>query len=425
MAALNAMVLGRVLWRRGPDGWRREPFSVAEVAALLAEVPGEPAFRLIYEPEGLGHQTVEVPRVNRSTFSSLERVRREFSVVESEVLGWGIEPPEPAAGGSYSTLLHFELTPALVRALGGAHSRPRSAAWSVFTVAEAGDRGRASSGRGRGMLFLLPDFVALAQWGGPKRSFKSWTIPLSDRDWKALSIGLGDGDEDGTPAKPDGASRRGPVTVVAEGGSEEACPFWARLRQSGRIEAVLDLDGLADRAAQIPIRHPGNLAEAFPRPLRLDRHLAGLSFVSAVVVVLMVLSGLAQERTYRQEEPRRAERLASLDLNLAALRRNQAEMAALQAEDLTGEVASPRDRAAALRSLAAAWPDPLTLTRLSLGPQEAFRLAATVNNPGFDAAGLADLVAGAGLVAAPKDGSTFDSAKGEVEIHGVLGGRQP
>ena len=425
MAAPIAMVLGRVLWRRGPAGWQREPFSAVAAPGLLAGLRGDAGRCLVFEPEGLGHQTVEVPRVNRAAFASLERVRREFPVVESDVLGWGIEPPEPAAGGSYSTLLHFELTPSLGRGLAATHSSTRSAAWSAFSVAEAGDRGRAASRRARSMLLLLPEFVAVAQWGGPKRSFKSWAFPLSDRDWKDLAFGLGDADEDGAPAKPDPAARRGPVTVVAEGGSEAACPFWERLRQSGRVEAVLDLDGLADRAARLPCRHPANLAEAFPRPLNLDRHLGALNLVAATIVVLMVLLGLAQERAYRRQEPRRAERIASLDLDLASLRRNQAEMAALQAEDLTGEAAIPRDRAAALRALAAVWPDPLTLTRLALGPQEAIRLTAVVNSPGFDAGALAELAAGAGLVTAPRDGSTFDAAKGEVGIHGVLGGRQP
>src|SRR5579863_7971379 len=195
MSPRIAMLLGRTVWSRDGDGWKaaaypsgpsREP--IARLAEILRSGPPGKTVAL-FEPESLSHQFLETPKVDRAAFASLARVRREHPVVEAEDLGWGIEPPEAAGGGAFTTLIHAELTPGLVQvcdACAGAR-RPLGCAWSAYTAAAAAARVRGRPGRF--VLLLTPDYVALAVILGARRSFRSWTGPLSERDGKVV-LGL-------------------------------------------------------------------------------------------------------------------------------------------------------------------------------------------------------------------------------------------
>jgi hypothetical protein len=410
------MILGRGLWVRDGGGWARTEWVPRALRPGLRDAV------LLYEPDGLGHQAVEVPRVSRAVFASLEKVRQEFPVVGSEALGWGIEPPEPAAGGAYSTLLHFELTPGLLDLT--AEAGPR-AAWSAFTVAAACLPARDRAARTRCVLFLLPGFVALAAAGAGKRSFRSWPAPLSERDWGALAFLLGELDPRAPVAMAEAELRRGPVTIVAEGDSGRACPFWGDLEGSGRVEAVLDLDALAECAARLPGSHPANLLEAFPRPYYLDRVLVAAGATGLATAAFLAVLALMVQRAARAESAVARDRAAALAAEVATLEHNRAEMEELRREVPEAGETPAGDRGSALRRLVDAVPDSLTLTALSIGQDEAFRIEGLVTGPDFDAEGTRRLLARSGFAPQAQGGWAFDAATGRLSVRGSLGKALP
>lgn len=117
----SALILGRTLWKRAPSGMfiEQNDAGAASSTELLARmgdaIATGPSMRtvVVFEPEGISHELVEMPKVNRAVFASLERVKNEHPVVASKNLGWGIEIPEPIAGGAYSTLIHSEMVSGL------------------------------------------------------------------------------------------------------------------------------------------------------------------------------------------------------------------------------------------------------------------------------------------------------------------------
>lgn len=410
------MILGRGRWVRGEDGWARTEWSARGGRPAVGEAV------LVYEPDGLGHQVVEAPKASRAVFASLEKVRQEFPVVGSEALGWGIEPPEPAAGGAYSTLLHFELTPGLLDLT--AEAGPR-AAWSAFTVAAACLPARDRGARTRCVLFLLPGFVALAAAGAGKRSFRSWPAPLSERDWGALAFLLGELDPRAPVAMAEAELRRGPLTIVAEGDSGRACPFWSDLEGSGRIEAVLDLDAFAECAARLPGSHPANLLEAFPRPYNLDRVLVAAGATGLATAALLASLALLVQRAARAESAVARDRAAALATEVATLEHNRAQMEELRREVPEAGETPAGGRGSALRRLVDAVPDSMTLTALSIGRDEAFRIEGLVNVPEFDAEAARRQFAHSGFVPETPGGWAFDAATGRLSIHGILGKALP
>ncbi len=247
------MILGRTVWTRASGAWRPETFPagnsrepIARLAEFLSSPPPQRAVA-IFEAESMSHQTVETPKVGRAAFASLVRVRDQHPVVESEDLGWGIEHPDPSTGGSFATMIHSELTPGLInlRDACAATKCPLSAAWSAYSVAVACAGPARSSRTARHFVILAPDFVALASIVGGKRYCRTWMGPLHDRDWKVLSGLVGDGDPGTSPSSGDLGARRGGVLVVADGEPDRVCPIWTDLRETGRVEAVLDLDAFA------------------------------------------------------------------------------------------------------------------------------------------------------------------------------------
>ena len=192
------MLLGRTVWTRDDGVWRHQAFfgadgdarnSVTRLAEALSAAPGERMIA-IFEPDGISHQTAETPKVSRTAFASLARVRNEHSVVESENLGWGIEYPELGPSGAFSTLIHSELTPGLIHVRNScARVGSRlSAAWSAYTAAVVCANSGSSAPKAKFVLMLIPEYAAVATFGGGKRSFRSWSGPMSERDWKAFSV---------------------------------------------------------------------------------------------------------------------------------------------------------------------------------------------------------------------------------------------
>jgi hypothetical protein len=399
--------------------------AVLHAAEILS---GEPPARtvLVFEPEGMAHQAVDTPRVSRPIFASLARVRSEHPVVNSERLGWGIEPPESTQGGAFSTLLHSELAPGLLY-LREACIRGGSelaAAWPAHTAASACMKSCVPPSHARYVLILTPDFVAVSTCGGGKRSFKGWVGAMSDRDWKAFSMLIGDFEARSSHSMAEAALRRGGIAVIAEGEPKRLCPLWADICASGRLETIVNMDALAESAARIPAKHPANLAEAFPRALRLDRCLVGGALLGTSVAVTLGALDLGLSARLRSEGEAYRNREASLGNRLDILAKNQREMMELRKEAPEQHGYMQFGRHYALTGLAAEVPDALTLTTLSIGRDNSFEIDAIVVGTGFDPESLRSSLVRRGFRPAVQDGWAFDAASGRLVVRGKYGAPQ-
>jgi hypothetical protein len=426
-----AILLGRCIWTRGGQGWCRRSFDggsgiTAPAIECLAEILGEESRErtvLVYEPEGIAHQSVEMPRVSRSVFASLAKIRSDHPVVMSERLGWGIEPPEPVQGGAFSTLLHSELTPGLA-SLRDACTRGRSqlvAAWPAYTAALASMGSCTPSSRAKFVLILTPEFVAVATCGGGRRSFKGWVGPMSDREWKAFSALIGDVEARTSPSMAEVVLRRGGIAVVSDGEPRRLCPLWGEIQASGRLEEVVGMDALASGAARIDANHPANLVEAFPRPFHLDRYLIGAASAGISVALALGANDLRLQAQLRAEKSRFSLREASLESRLSALAKNQAEMVGLRNEAPEESGLSHLGKHGALVGLAAEFPESLTLTALTIGRDDSFEIGAIVVGADFDPESLRHSLERCGFKPADLNGWAFDAASGKLMVRGKYG----
>lgn len=424
MAPRVAMLLGRTVWIREGGRWNAEAFPAGparEPAARLAEaLSAAPALHtvVVFEPESLSHQPVESPKVDRAGFASLARVRREHPVVEAEDLGWGIEPPETSAGGACATVIHAELTQGLVLirdALAEVRC-PFTGAWSLPTVATALVRARGAR-TCRWALLATPDYVAVVSLAGPRRLYRSWTGSFSERDGKSLLGVLGEGK--GTLASATGgAPGRGPIVAVVVGEPEKIIPAWPELRESGRLEAVLDLDALAFAAARLSRRHPGNLLEAFPRPHSLDPLLAGAALAGCAAACAFALLVLGDRARLAALESAHGQRTVELEGRLGHLDANRRDMERLESQMPEGFGPLPVEMKPALLRLAAAVPDALTLSSFTIGIDRTFCLEALVIGRRFDALGAREAFARSGFLPTKDAGWSFDAAEGRLRVQG-------
>jgi hypothetical protein len=425
------ILLGHCIWTRDSGGWRREAFdagaagTAAAFARLEEILSGAPPRRwsLVFEPEALGHQAVETPKVSRAVFATLAKVRSEFPVVESETLGWGIEPPEAVQAGTYSTLMHAELTPGLAN-LRDACARAGSrldGVWPAYTAAVACAQSSVSAAKARHLVLLTRDFAAVATCGAGKRAFRAWCGPMSERDWKALLAVIGDGDTRLASSKGDPGLRRAIIAVIAEGDPGKLCPQWGEIHASGRVAAVMNIEALAAGVARLPKSHPANLAEAFPVPRDLNRCLAGataLALAAALSLGVLVIAGRSQ---FRRECSSIDSQAALLKGRLEGLARNRDEMNRLRREAPPDIEPIGVSRHGALLGLSAAIPDSVTLTSLAVHPDNSLEIEAMVVGPGFDAEALRQTMEKMGVVPAPSKGWAFNAATGQVVIRGKLG----
>jgi hypothetical protein len=182
---------------------------------------------------------------------------------------------------------------------------------------------------------------------------------------------------------------------------------------------------LATGASQLDSNHPANLLEAFPRPLDLDSYLwctaiAGLTFaVFAGFCVLGERNELLKVRAVNRAYAN------SLRERLAGLMKNQAEVASLrnEAPDTPGFL--PGDRYPALRGLADAIPDSLTLTSFSIAKDDAFEIEALLVGTEFESDSVRQSLIRSGFVPGPGSAWIFDAAARRLSVRGKYGYPKP
>ena len=429
------MLLGRSVWLFAEGGWRCEPFDgggelanpgIARLAELLSRKCRARTV-VIFEPEGLAHQTVDCPKVGRPVFATLARVRGDHPAVASESLGWGIEHPEPANAGGYCTLMHAELAPGLVH-LHDACARAGSrlhAAWSAFTAATASPRAGSAAAGARFVLFLLPGFIAIAICAKGRRSFRAWTGTMAERDWKVVCATIGETEARSAPSMAEADVRRGSIAVIAEGEPERHCPVWPEIRATGRLEAVAGMEALASNAARISWRHPANLVEGFPRPRQLNGCLAGAA-VGCLAAATALSAGVpGQLRQLKAADSSESSRNLALTARLADLKRNQREMEALRNEPLAGAGLLQAGKHGALLGLAEAVPDALTVTSLTIDRENRFEIEAVAVGADFDPEETRKALARGGFKPEGAGGWQFNAASGKLSVSGRYSAPQP
>jgi hypothetical protein len=248
---------------------------------------------------------------------------------------------------------------------------------------------------------------------------------LNDRDWKAVSGLIGEGEPGPAPGSGEPGVRRGGVVVVSAGEPDRVCPIWTELRATGRVEAILDLDGFSQNAARIPLAHPANLVEAFPRPRELDRLLAGSAVVGLVAALGLGAMVTGDRRRLSVLESLERQRITNLEGQIRHLAANRQEMARLRSEAPAGFGPFPTDMKGALVRLASGLPEALTLSSLSLGADRSFELEAVVAGGSFDPSAARRAFEKCGFIPAEGKGWVYEAAGSRISLHGHFDGGRP
>jgi len=219
----------------------------------------------------------------------------------------------------------------------------------------------------------------------------------------------------------EGGLRRGSITVVAECEPEKICPIWKDLQATGRVEAVVGLEALAMGAAGIPVGHPANLTEAFPRARDLNRVLGGIAITSFSAAVALGAIIFSAEIQLKAEYTTECAHAADLQGQLKNLNGNRLEMDRLRKEAPEEAGGLPLGRHKELVELASAIPDTLTLTSLVIGSDGGFEFEALIVGADFDPENTRLALARRGFVSATDKGWMYDAASGTLLVRGQYG----
>lgn len=180
----------------------------------------------------------------------------------------------------------------------------------------------------------------------------------------------------------------------------------------------MNLDEFATSVAQIPWNHPANLVEAFPRPRNLDRFLAAAAIAGVSATVALGAISFGNGEQLRAGDAADHAQAANLELHLKQLNANQREMDRLRAEIPDGSGSLPVGRYEALIGLAAAIPDALTLTSLTIRREGEFELEARVVGADFDPEGTRQSLLRCGFGADTDRGWVYDVSSGRLLVRG-------
>jgi multisubunit Na+/H+ antiporter MnhC subunit len=241
---------------------------------------------------------------------------------------------------------------------------------------------------------------------------------MAERDWKAVSLLLGD--SEGKPSNSGGKmeTRKNGIIVITNQEPARVCPFWNDLQISGRVEAVVGFDSLAETVVNIPVSHPANLLGAFPRPRNLNRYLVTIAIMG--LSVSLVFAAIASNEARRVQAPEAAiqQHVAELSARLRVLRNNEREMLLLRAQVPAGPNYDSIEMHNVLSEAANAIPDALTLTSLVIDRVGHFEIEALVVGKGFNPERTRDALSRNGFVPDLVNGWIFDNAGGKLQVRG-------
>jgi hypothetical protein len=338
---------------RTPREFSNLTHAAEVLAAHFAAEPKPIRLRLIFQPDSLETVEAACPDGNRATLAAA--LAGEFPALGDSDHAWGHEPVLPA-GDRFSTLLHFETQPGLFQfatrlaRLGLAVE----SAWPLTTYLQALPPEWTESGA---MTVIAADAGRACAYRHPAdagRTAKAW------RGESALAeVG------------------RWLAGIFAQNPEEPVLLFCANDEVAAALEANAS-----------PDRHPGLarllLTEALARPVLLPRYhpaqllprlplfTAQRAVIAASIVFLLAAgwSGIAYARDWRAgqaEVKNRDTRVATLRTEVAHLRDNAAEIAALRGTLDWAAVGPPCG--ALLEKISATLPPEIALTTLRVSAQ--------------------------------------------------------
>jgi hypothetical protein len=346
---------------------------------LEAESPEvKSAIPIIWEPTGdhaLTHDRIDVPRVDRAGFASLEEVKKKYQGIATSTNAWGFEPlPKGLMNGK--VFLHVETVPVIQMFGDTAISQgvPISAVWALPTVAFNG------FGRGIGVkvLAVAPGFCGiytLPNTGGPTRGVVS-VIDTNDETsarnlYPALeAAGFFNSDAAPKAWKIVGAMEDLQALIpILEASDPRVVEFMTKAVNQVRPTSWGDF--IADGIKKLPRGGTQDLWATFPQPFPLGTvfrwasgvfALIALIFAGAAIHTNKVMADTA--RLNQAVEQSVAQALADANSDLKTFDDLKAQATG---RDTVTNKAFPRGRAAILRVLSENVPQEYTLTGLTVG----------------------------------------------------------
>jgi hypothetical protein len=144
-----------------------------------------------------------------------------------------------------------------------------------------------------------------------------------------------------------------------------------------------------------------------------------------VVATCAGLGSMGAKRRYLEASVANEAKAEAAAGRLAALAANRAEMAALRnaAPDTPGFF--PGDKGSALRCIAEAVPDSLTLTSFSIARDDAFAIEALLVGKDLDADGVRQALVRSGFTPGTANGWSYDAASRRLSVRGRFGETKP
>jgi hypothetical protein len=336
------------------------------------------AIPMIWEPTGdhaMAHDRIEVPRVTRAGFATLEEVGKKYQGIATSTNAWGFEPlPKGVMSGK--VFLHVETVP-VIQVFGEtcvSQGLPIGAVWAIPSVAFNG------FGRGIGVkvLAVAPGFCGiytLPYQGGPTRG----VVSVFDTSDPQASRGIYPALETAGFFTSDTAPR-GWKVVGAKDDLQALVPILAETdpQVEGFMQKAVNQVQMKSWASfveegtrRLPRGGEQDLWATFPQPFPLGsvfRWAAGVLGLIALIFACAAahtnhLTAVAavQNRTTEQ----------TISNDLEAARTDLALFSDLKAKatgrESVNAKAFPRGRAALLKVLTESVPEEFTLTSLTIG----------------------------------------------------------
>jgi hypothetical protein len=326
------------------------PHAIEVLVAHYADEPKPVRLRLIYQPDGLETVAVACPQGDRATLAAA--LAGEFPAMDNPACVWSHEPVLPM-GGDYSTLLHLETQPGLLTLATQLAHRGLAvdSAWPLVTFLQTLPSEWSDSGAVT--VLAVQEHRAIA-YRHPSDGVRSAL------QWSGVSAVAEVGEWLGEILRRNAEE---PVLLVcADEATSAVFGTFTGVERYPGVELVSLHEALA-RPVVLPRYHP---AQLLPRPPLLTAQRAMLAASIAFLLAAGWSGGTyARDRfAARQTDESHQVELATLRAEVAHLRENAAEIAALR-RSLDGGAAGP-PCGAWLDQIAATLPSQITLTSLRI-----------------------------------------------------------
>lgn len=327
--------------------------AVEVLAAHYAIAPKPVRLRLIFQPDALETVAVECPQCDRAMLAAA--LAEEVPALRNPGCAWSHEPVRPM-GDAFATLLHFETQPGLLGLATRLAQRGLAvdSAWPLATFLHMLPNEGSEAGAVTVVALRAQQAIAYCSLADGSRTPLLWqgdTVVEDVSEWLGELLAL---DEEE------------PVLLVcADKAAATALGAFAGVERYPGVEQVMLTEALA-RPVVLPRYHP---AQLLPRTPVITAQRAVIA-ASIAFLIASGLTGVAYVRDHiaaRRTAETQQVRLTTLRAEVAHLRENSAEIAALR-RSLEGGAAGP-PCGALLEKISTTIPAEVTLTSLHIAGQ--------------------------------------------------------